>query len=45
MLANKQNVFDDFTACARYLIEKGYTSDEHLAALGGSNGGVLMGAE
>jgi prolyl oligopeptidase len=45
MLTHKQNVFDDFAACAQYLIEKGYTSAEHLAAIGGSNGGLLMGAE
>ena len=44
MLLQKQNVFDDFTACARYLIDNRYTSPEHLAAIGGSNGGLLMGA-
>ena len=44
-LANKQNVFDDFAACAEQLIADRYTSKEHLAALGGSNGGLLMGAE
>ncbi|HET9086267.1 MAG TPA: prolyl oligopeptidase family serine peptidase [Acidobacteriaceae bacterium] len=45
MLLNKQNVFDDFAACAEYLIINRYTSSEHLAAEGGSNGGLLMGAE
>jgi len=44
-LLNKQNVFDDFAACAQYLIDHHYTSAAHLAAEGGSNGGLLMGAE
>jgi prolyl oligopeptidase len=44
-LTHKQNVFDDFAACAQYLIRRGYTSPQHLAAEGGSNGGLLMGAE
>lgn len=43
-LTNKQNVFDDFTAAAQYLIAQKYTSSEHMAAIGGSNGGLLMGA-
>jgi prolyl oligopeptidase len=43
-LTNKQNVFDDFIACARHLIERGYTSREKLCIEGGSNGGLLMGA-
>ncbi len=43
-LANKQNVFDDFAACAKRVIALGYTKPERLALQGGSNGGLLMGA-
>jgi prolyl oligopeptidase len=43
-LTNKQNVFDDFAAVLRHLIERDYTTSERLAILGGSNGGLLMGA-
>lgn len=44
MLTKKQNVFDDFAACARRLIELRYTTSARLAIEGGSNGGLLMGA-
>jgi prolyl oligopeptidase len=43
-LTRKQNVFDDFAACARHLIERKYTRPARLAIEGGSNGGLLMGA-
>ncbi len=43
-LTKKQNVFDDFAACAEHLIKQGYTRSEKLAVEGGSNGGLLMGA-
>ena len=44
MLTKKQNVFDDFAACARYLVKRKYTQTSKLAIVGGSNGGLLMGA-
>src|SRR5712675_1725900 len=43
-LTKKQNVFDDFAAAAQYLINEKWTRPERLAILGGSNGGLLMGA-
>ena len=43
-LTKKQNVFDDFSAAAEYLIKENYTRPEKLALEGGSNGGLLMGA-
>jgi prolyl oligopeptidase len=45
MLTKKQNVFDDFAAAGEYLISARYTSHDKLALMGGSNGGLLMGAE
>jgi prolyl oligopeptidase len=43
-LAAKQNCFDDFIACADHLVATGVTTRDRLAILGGSNGGLLMGA-
>ena len=44
MLGNKQNVFDDFVAAARFLVAQGITRPERLGIIGGSNGGLLVGA-
>ena len=44
MLTNKQNVFDDFAAAMQHMINAGYTKAEKMAIIGGSNGGLLMGA-
>ncbi|SDW71748.1 oligopeptidase B [Lutibacter oricola] len=43
-LLNKVNTFSDFIDCAKFLVEKNYTSSNHLYASGGSAGGLLMGA-
>lgn len=43
-LTNKQNVFDDFAACVQYMTKGGYSKPSKTAILGGSNGGLLMGA-
>lgn len=41
---HKRNTFTDFIACARHLIAEGYTAPDRLAIMGGSAGGLLMGA-
>jgi prolyl oligopeptidase len=43
-LTKKQNVFDDFYAVSRHLIQRSYTTKNQLGIMGGSNGGLLMGA-
>lgn len=43
-LDKKQNVFDDFIAAGEWLIKENYTKNEKLAIMGGSNGGLLVGA-
>jgi prolyl oligopeptidase len=44
MLGSKQNVFDDFVACAEWLTEAGLATPASLGITGGSNGGLLVGA-
>lgn len=44
MLSKKQNCFDDFNACTEWLIKEGYSNTNRIVAMGGSNGGLLMGA-
>jgi prolyl oligopeptidase len=44
MLSKKQNVFDDFYAAAQALVQQRWTDTAHLGIMGGSNGGLLMGA-
>lgn len=41
---NKQNSFTDFVDCSRFLLEEGWAAEGRLAAMGGSAGGLLMGA-
>ena len=43
-LLKKKNTFTDFIDCSKYLIEQNMTSANHLYAMGGSAGGLLMGA-
>ena len=43
-LLNKKNTFTDFIDCGEYLLENKYTTNENLFAMGGSAGGLLMGA-
>jgi prolyl oligopeptidase len=44
MRERKQNVFDDFAAAAGHLVDGGWTTSGQLAVMGGSNGGLLVGA-
>jgi prolyl oligopeptidase len=44
MREHKQNVFDDFAAAGEHLIAQGWTTPDRLAVMGGSNGGLLVGA-
>ena len=43
-MAKKMNTFTDFIACAEELVARGYTSEDRLYAVGGSAGGLLLGA-
>jgi prolyl oligopeptidase len=44
MLSRKQNVFDDFAGAAEFLVREGHAARDRLAIMGGSNGGLLVGA-
>src|SRR5215218_9435626 len=44
MRERKQNVFDDFAAAGKHLVAEGWTTHGQLAVMGGSNGGLLVGA-
>jgi prolyl oligopeptidase len=44
MREHKQNVFDDFAAAGEHLVREGWTTHRQLAVMGGSNGGLLVGA-
>jgi prolyl oligopeptidase len=44
MLGRKQNAFDDFLAAAEFLVAEGHAAKDRLAIMGGSNGGLLVGA-
>lgn len=43
-MLRKQNTFNDFIDCAQHMVDSNYTSADHLYAMGGSAGGLLMGA-
>lgn len=43
-LLKKKNTFTDFIDCGKFMIKEGYTNSDHLYAMGGSAGGLLMGA-
>jgi Protease II len=43
-MLHKINTFTDFISCSKHLIANNYTSEKHLYAMGGSAGGLLMGA-
>jgi prolyl oligopeptidase len=43
-LTRKQNVFDDFEAVLRHMVQSGYSTPQRMGIVGGSNGGLLVGA-